>query len=279
MKSKILNFSLVAVMALSSVACTGPETTTGTSSNEEVSSQATTTDEASAGTSSEEATSEESSVTDETTEAEETDATTEESTTAESKAPIETVEPSSSEAEIKGETQTAFKTSLEAPGKVGEWQEAMRLSTVDNQMHPIYFRITKVVLDKTEMEAKIEKFNETAEEIINPLADDFINYGYLEYEVFFPEDFPTSEAGIEQYGLNFKVTDFDGEIIQHEGVTYAGVQDTRDITASPEALPQAGSVVKAESLFKMFDTTDEFNIVVNYFAEGENHKAVTRVTR
>lgn len=276
MSKKLLNLVVAGALAISITACTtqSSDTTTTeatvTGTNTSSSAEVTTSVEGSeSSTSSEETTSEVRSST-----AEET--STEVSSSSEETS-IETEPATTSMAAVNGEETPVLDSEFVSPAAIGDWQIGKRLSTVDNAMHEVYFRVTGVNRNAEDVKSVVDAYNETAESKLVNLSDEFLNYGLIEYEVFFPEDFPASAEGITMANLNFKIADVSGEELEYEGQTFAGVADTIDVTEDSETVRTPGSLYEGKSVFKIFDTVEEFSIVLRYFSDGENQVAVTRV--
>ncbi len=287
MSKKLLNLVVAGALAISITACTtqSSDTTTTeatvTGTNTSSSAEVTTSVEGSESSmSSEETTSEVRSSTVEETSTEVSSSSEETSTEVSSSSEetsIETEPATSSMAAVNGEETPVLDSEFVSPAAIGDWQIGKRLSTVDNAMHEVYFRVTGVNRNAEDVKSVVDAYNETAESKLVNLSDEFLNYGLIEYEVFFPEDFPASAEGITMANLNFKIADVSGEELEYEGQTFAGVADTIDVTEESETVRTPGSLYEGKSVFKIFDTVEEFSIVLRYFSDGENQVAVTRV--
>lgn len=288
MSKKLLNIVVAGALAISITACTtqSSDTTTTeatvTGTNTSSSAEVTTSVEGSeSSTSSEVTTSEVRSSTVEETTAEVSSSISEETSTEVSSSSeetsIETEPATTSMAAVNGEETPVLDSEFVSPAAIGDWQIGKRLSTVDNAMHEVYFRVTGVNRNAEDVKSVVDAYNGTAESKLVNLSDEFLNYGLIEYEVFFPEDFPASAEGITMANLNFKIADVSGEELEYEGQTFAGVADTIDVTEESETVRTPGSLYEGKSVFKIFDTVEEFSIVLRYFSDGENQVAVTRV--
>lgn len=137
---------------------------------------------------------------------------------------------------------TPVETTSEAPAKIGEWVATKKPSSVDNQFHTVYYRITDVVRDEAEVMAAVEASGSTFEP--DPL-DEHLEYCMLTYEVYFPSDFPQEEAGIMDTGLSFYVENPNGfnyfEADEGKAV-FAMVKDGSDYIFETSYMTQTGEI-------------------------------------
>lgn len=163
---------------------------------------------------------------------------------------------------------TPVETTAEAPAKIGEWVATKKPSSVDNQFHTVYYRITDVVRDEAEVMAAVEASGSTFEP--DPL-DEHLEYCMLTYEVYFPSDFPQEEAGIMDTGLSFYVENPNGfnyfEADEGSYQFYSG--SATDISEWPDVFElNAGEIfTEGKAVFAMVKDGSDYIFETSYMTQ------------
>lgn len=158
------------------------------------------------------------------------------------------------------------KTSVEKPANLGDWIEATRYSAKDQKYHTIYYRVNKTMRGK-DAQSIVDKYNtEDHVVVFEDLADDdMIEYCALEYDVYFPEDFPDSKYGISSCDLTFNVTGpNDDTIIDKNGRGYVGLSSVYDATedAASDDI-HAGDIFHGTAIYGMGKSIDNYLLKVD----------------
>ncbi len=163
------------------------------------------------------------------------------------------------------------ETTIDNPAQLGQWVETMRYSPVDSAYHTVYYRITNVVRGQ-EAQAAADAYN--AEDHVmqfSALEDDNLEYCMLEYEVYFPEDFPQEDYGITTVDLDFSVESPDGGGIEANGVAYIGLSSVVDISVAPEINEfYAGQTfTEGKAIYAMVKGVSDYVFEVGYFDDND----------
>ena len=141
-------------------------------------------------------------------------------------------------------------------------------SSVDNQFHTVYYRITDVVRDEAEVMAAVEASGSTFEP--DPM-DEHLEYCMLTYEVYFPSDFPQEEAGIMDTGLSFYVENPNGfnyfEADEGSYQFYSG--SATDISEWPDVFElNAGEIfTEGKAVFAMVKDGSDYIFETSYMTQ------------
>lgn len=142
------------------------------------------------------------------------------------------------ETDSEGEngTITPVETSLESPAKVGEWMQTLRYSTVDGAYHIAYFRIKEIVRDKDKVQKVIDEYNDMDHNTyFDDIEDKDLEYCLIKYELYFPEDFPAENYGINSANIDFSITTTNGNDIVVGDKKYTNLNCVYDVSKPPEA--------------------------------------------
>lgn len=186
-----------------------------------------------------------------------------------SEAPSETPEVSPSQAAPEG--IEPVETTIDNPAQLGQWVETMRYSPVDSAYHTVYYRITNVVRGE-EAQAAADAYNAEGHVIqFSALEDDNLEYCMLEYEVYFPEDFPQEDYGITTVDIDFSVESPDGGGIEANGVAYIGLSSVVDISVAPEINEfYAGQTfTEGKAIYAMVKGVSDYVFEVGYFDDND----------
>ena len=100
-----------------------------------------------------------------------------------------------------------------------------------------------------------------------------MEYGLIEYEVYFPEDFPQADYGITSIDINFSVTSPDGGGIKANGMSYIGLSSVWDISKAPEINEfYAGQTfTEGKAVFAMVKGVTDYVFEVSYYLDDEEY--------
>lgn len=121
--------------------------------------------------------------------------------------------------------------SKEEPAKIGDWIETKRYSAVDSAYHTVYYRVKNIIRYNDGVQAALDAWNDADHiTVFDPLENDDLEYCMLEYEVYFPEDFPQKDWGITNVDIRFKVVSPTGGGIKKNNLAYIGLSSVYDIS-------------------------------------------------
>ena len=276
MKRKTLLPALLALtLAFSFTACGGSDT--GSQSSQPESSSESSSD-------STEASSSETADTSEPEDTPEPEATEEPSATPE--ASSETPESSSTSQTASGSADISSavdgSTSTEtSPIALGQWATIADYSAEDETYHNVYVRVTKVTTstaDAAYVQDAVAKSNANGSYYqIDLSSDDYklpddVEWCVLDYEVFVPEEYPSSEYGITEPTMSFAETNVGGGgIPSADGTsTYIGIgTNNTDLQNNPSDMDfSVGSTYAFQTLFTMVKGYENYVFELSSYPDG-----------
>lgn len=217
-------------------------------------------------------------------EAEEEDAEEADAEEADAETEADTAE--SAEPGEVSEAYTADKTSETEAVPLGEWGQMTSYSTEDDQYHTTYLRITQVTSESEDPEyiqGAFDEHNNLAEydfQEVYPedveLPSD-VEWLIVDYEIYYPEEFPTGVYGIIENGVTFSAINPEGGGIPSQDGTSVYLA-----LGTPEALyvdtienSQPGDIRKARNVYTMVKEYDAFifDLLFN-LDDGENYETI-----
>lgn len=225
----------------------------------------------------------------------ETEAATEEETTEaaeEETTEAETDEESATEAETEaaaasdeepdyGDIEISMEgteATEENPVKFNEWTTAGSYSTVDSGYHDVAVRFTKVTTSTDD-----KKYVDDAIALNNKYSSDFrqIDVSQLkvpsdcelcvvDYEVYIPANFPTSDIGVTAPHFSPSVINTDGAGFPSADGTssYIGLSTTYDLTMEEDTDYQQGNTYSFRALYIMVKGYDKIGFKITASAAG-----------
>lgn len=175
-----------------------------------------------------------------------------------------------SESEEQEGTKTPVLTSLDSPGKIGDWIETMRYSSVDSAYHKAYYRIKDIIRDNDKVKKVLDEYNSSEHNTyFKEIEDKDIEYCLIKYEVYFPEDFPVESVGIGTVNVDFGITSSEGKEIQVGDKKYTNLNCVFDITKEPEinSILAGDTFKEGVAVFSMVKGYDDY-IIKSYFFNG-----------
>lgn len=196
---------------------------------------------------------------------------------------------SASEPTESGEVSDAYtadQTSETEPVPLGEWGQITSYSTEDDQYHTTYHRITQITSESEDpdyIQSAFDEHNDLAEhdfqevypEDVDLPAD--VEWLVVDYEIYYPEDFPTGDYGITENGVSLSAKNPEGGGIPSQDGTSVYLA-----LGTPEALyvdtienSQPGDIRKARNLYTMVIDYDEFifDLLFN-LEDGEEYETI-----
>ena len=167
---------------------------------------------------------------------------------------------------------TPVQTAIDAPAKIGEWVETKRYSAEDSGYHTVYYRVTNVARGD-EAKKAVDAYNAEDHAVVIGEVEGELEYGLIEYEVYFPEDFPQADYGITSIDINFSVTSPDGGGIKANGMSYIGLSSVWDISKAPEINEfYAGQTfTEGKAVFAMVKGVTDYVFEVSYYLDDEEY--------
>lgn len=198
------------------------------------------------------------------TEAQPSETTPSEVSTEESQetdAPAE-VDPSSQTVDL---SSAATETSAEAPANVGQWIEVTRYNAISQVNEVIYWRVVNTTFD---CQAEIDRYAaEGGWYTFDPLENEDMAYCMLNYEIYYPKEYPAEDYGISKPFHSLRAKSPDGGGIEWKGMAYIGLGQCYDISAEQETMP--GDVFKGQCIFVMINAPEvEYIFEYNYSEAG-----------
>ncbi len=119
--------------------------------------------------------------------------------------------------------------------EVGQEISTWKIAEADGSKQTVSYKITQIHRDPEYVEKAIEEYNFSG--VGNPigaLKNDNLQYCIADYQVIYPEGFPTGEYGVTNTPITFKVVGLDGkETIKADGINYKSLNDTIEIGDVP----------------------------------------------
>lgn len=177
------------------------------------------------------------------------------------------------EKETEKETVTTevetVDASLENPAKLGEWVETMKYSAEDSQYHKIYYRVTDVLRGK-EAKAVVDAYNASNHAVtISELEQEELEYCVINYETYFPKDYPEATYGITSIDVDFGICN-----LEDSGAIagYIGLSTVWDVSEEPDINEfYAGDTFEnGQAVFTMVKDFEDFLIASSYYDENSN---------
>ncbi|HZK34454.1 MAG TPA: hypothetical protein VFD33_04010 [Bacillota bacterium] len=161
-------------------------------------------------------------------------------------------------------------SSKEAPAKIGDWLETMRYSAVGREDHTVYYRITNIIRYNDQVQTALDAWNDADHlRVFDPLEADELEYCMIEYEVYYPEDFPQEDWGISSVDIGFSVVSPTGGGIEANGMAYIGLSSVYDISDKPEINEfYAGQTfTDGRAVFIMVEDVADYVVETSYFPD------------
>ena len=177
-----------------------------------------------------------------------------------------------------GGANDSAPNTVEGAVPLGQWADVEQHSSGKN--YPCKVRIVGVIRDAGEVQSRIDEYNTNASRTVEPLTGkdkDLTEYIVIEYEVLFPDDFPTVEFG--NHGIYSPEVSFDGKtnngkgFIASDGTQYVGMgMNTQLIKPSDDELPLPGDTFQGAILLQMIKKYDKFHLRYMYKSgDGEDY--------
>ncbi len=266
---KILALSLSMIMLFSVTACGEKEakkvpSETQTKSSEEVKEP--------------ETTSEPETTPTEESNSKDTSEESQENATEETTEPTETTSEQTSDADISSAID-AETTSETNTVPLGQWTKTARYATQDKTYHTVYVRVTKVTTTSDD-----EEYVKSAVDLHNTNSYDFqqidtsktelpsdVELCVLDYEVFVPEEFPTSDSGLVEPSMDFSQSNIGGGGIPSADGTssYIGLgSNTKDLAMEKDPTYAPGNTYNFRSLFTMVKGYTDYVLEFTSYPDG-----------
>jgi hypothetical protein len=197
------------------------------------------------------------------------DATTETSDTPETDTPVateETEEPAASESPsglaIDAKDATPYNTK-ENPVPLGQWVYFQKENYASDKYEPYYLRVVGVSRDQAEVKAAIDAYRGIMDLSLTADQARDIEYGIVEYEVYFAPDYTADKNGIMIPSLTWNATPIKTVMFETKGgMPYVGVGSEYEVDTHDSTFhPQHGDTVREKSLFTVLKNYNESEYV------------------
>ncbi|MDR0286429.1 MAG: hypothetical protein LBI03_01785 [Clostridiales bacterium] len=167
---------------------------------------------------------------------------------------------------LEGEIFDGAKSSKENPVPFGEWASTTMYNAVSDQDEPCFVRITRIVRDSSEVEARIDAYNEIWGDAIKleiePQYKDLFEFVIVEYEIAYPAEWPTKD-GVIHSSLNLSFTaenneDIVGFVAADGNRYFGGYSSTTDMIRALDTYPTPGTILKCVGALQMVKGYDNF---------------------
>ncbi len=165
-------------------------------------------------------------------------------------------------------------TTPENPADFGEWVESKKHSSVDDQDHTIYYRVTDILRssESGEVQSTIDKYNsENHVWVFEPLESDDLEYCLVKYEVAYPSDYPDDDYGIQTPSIQLYAESPDGGGIEFNGMSYIGLSMITNIGEEPDDFHPGNIYTTGLGLFAMVKGDAAYVIVSKYYNGDVEH--------
>lgn len=179
---------------------------------------------------------------------------------------------------ITAEAVQDTDTAEDKAAEINQWVSTTIYSPVDSVYHTIYVRVTKSVSRSDD-----EKYVNDAIELHNSLSSEYgqidesqlkipsdCELCVMEYEVYVPSDFPSSDYGIIAPDINFSVHNIGGGgIPSADGAsTYIGMGSMTSLETEEEVSYQVGNTYSFRCLYMMVQGYKNYEFTYDSYAEG-----------
>lgn len=168
--------------------------------------------------------------------------------------------PSVSEVDAKDASE--FNTKENAV-PLGQWVYYTKENYTSKEFGPFYVRITGVNRDQKAVEAELEAYDGIMDFTLSEDQARDIEYGIVEYEIYFAPDYAASEYGITVPSVSWGASPLEGSGFKTDGgMSYIGVGSEYELSdSSSEGPVHPGSIVSAKGLFSILKNYDESEYV------------------
>ena len=172
---------------------------------------------------------------------------------------------------IDAEDATPYNTKDNAV-PLGKWVYIQNKNYTSGEYEPFYIRVTSVIRDQDEIQAALDAYEGNRDfSLSEDLARD-IEYGIIEYEIYFSPDYEAREYGITVPSTSFSATPTETSGFRTPGgMSYIGVGGAYDLEYNGRNFnPHPGDTVQERSIFTVLKNYDESEYVlrVNWY-DGE----------
>ncbi len=175
---------------------------------------------------------------------------------------------------------TADQTSETDPVPLGEWGEITSYSTESSDYHPVYLRITQITpesKDASYIENAFAEHNDLAEhdfQEVHPEEVDLpadVEWLVVDYEIHYPEDFPTGDYGISESSSSLTAVNPEGGGIPSQDGTsvYLALGTPESLYVDTIETSQPGDTRTARNIYTMVTDYEDFIFKLQYNLPNE----------
>jgi|GEM_PF-2113195 hypothetical protein len=162
---------------------------------------------------------------------------------------------------IEAEDATFYNTKDNAV-PLGQWVYYQAKNFTSGEYEPFYIRIIGVSRDPAEVQAELDSYSGNWDLSLKPDQARDIEYGIVEYEIYFAPDYAASEFGISIPTMSWGAEALETVGFKTDGGTsYIGVGRTYNLNSSERQKP--GDIVSQKDLFSILKNYDEEEYVFN----------------
>ena len=163
---------------------------------------------------------------------------------------------------IDAEDATPYNTKDNAV-PLGQWVYYQSKNFTSGEKEPFYIRIINVSRDEAEIQTAIDSFGGNRDFSLSEDQARDIEYGMVEYEIYFAPDYASPERGISIPSTSMSATPIETVGFKTAGgMSYIGVGRTYELQINGSSFrAQPGEIVREKSLFTVLKNYDESEYV------------------
>lgn len=194
--------------------------------------------------------------------------TSEPQTPSPTKESIETTETEISEAaspaalDIEAEDATLYNE-VENSVPLGKWVYYQNKNYTSGEYEPFYIRIISVSRDDDEIQKALDSYDGIMDFSLSEDQARDIEYGILEYEIYFSPDYASSEYGITIPSISWSASPIETVGFKTDGgMSYIGVGSAYELHINGSSYnAQPGEIVREKDIFTILKNYDESEYV------------------
>ncbi|MCL1832101.1 MAG: hypothetical protein FWG45_04210 [Oscillospiraceae bacterium] len=145
---------------------------------------------------------------------------------------------------------------------LGHWVYYQEKNYDSGEYEPFYVRLISVSRDQDEIQAAIDDYSGIMDFTLTEDQARDIEYGLLEYEVYYSPDYQASQYGIMFHGVNWRATPIETTSFKTAGgMTYISVGSTYNLNTNGTNRAKPGETVREKALFSVLKNYSESEYV------------------
>ena len=165
--------------------------------------------------------------------------------------------------DIDAEDATSYNTKENAV-PLGKWVYYQEKNYTSGEYEPLYFRIVRVIRDEAEIQAEIDAYTGIMDFSLTENQARDIEYGILEYEIYFAPDYEAPDYGITAPSVSLRAQALETTGFKTDGgMSYIGIGSSYSLNSGDSNnLPKPGDIMSQKRLFTILKNYDESEYVL-----------------